>query len=106
MDFSNGLDSIQVVDTRVNANLVQDCDASLLCRTVELAHRRGHVARSDHVCLGFDRRPYDIGMVYKGNERDDEVMFGDVTVEVGRLDVEGDGLGLGTGAPLNQIFRG
>lgn len=38
MDLVNGLDSVQVIDTRIKSNLVHDSNASLLGCTIQLHH--------------------------------------------------------------------
>ena len=91
MDLVNGLDGVEVVDTRVKTNLVHDNNASLLGSGVELAHRRANVASGDDVGLALDSGLDDIGVVGVGDERDDEVVLSDSLLKSGGVrDIEGN----------------
>lgn len=96
MNLANGLDSIKVVHTRINANLVQDGNASILGRSVKLSHRRRHITCSDDMSLALDCRPDNVCVIDERNERDYKVVFGNVAIQIGGFDVEGDGSCIGS----------
>lgn len=54
MDLINGLDGIQMINSRIHANLIQHSDASLLCLLLERANLRRHIACGDHIRLASD----------------------------------------------------
>jgi hypothetical protein len=82
MNLANGFDSVQVVDTRIDTNLVQHGDASILCLLLEFTNGRRYIACGDDVCSAFDSRPNDSRMVDKWDEGDNEVVFGDATIKL------------------------
>lgn len=91
MDLINGLDGVEVVNTRVETNLVHDDDASLLGSSIKLTHRRADIAGGDNVGLALDGGFDDIGVVGVGDERDDKVVLGDGLLQrSGVSDVERD----------------
>lgn len=51
MDFVDGLDSVQVIDTRVQTDFVEDNNSSLLGSGIQFAHGWGDVGRGDDVGL-------------------------------------------------------
>lgn len=87
MHFPNYLHSIQVVDPRVDANLVQNRDASLLSGRVELYHSRRDITRRDDLGLALDCRADNFGMIYERYERDDDVVICDGAVKLRPGDV-------------------
>ena len=105
MNLVDGLDSVQVVDTRVQADLVEDGDAGILGLLVESHHGLGDVGCGDNMLLDLDGGLDDDGVEGVGNEGDDQVVLGDLLLERIRVgDVERDGasvletLGEGFGA--------
>lgn len=92
VDLADGLDGVQVIDTRVKTNLVHNDNTSLLRLLIELSDSRGNVAGSHNVGLAFDGGLNDGGVVGVGDERDDEVVGGNFALEVsGGVNVKGDG---------------
>lgn len=92
VDLTDGLDSIQMIDTRVKTDLVHNDDTSLLRLLVELSDSRGNVAGSHNVGLALDGGLDDGGVVGIGDERDDEVMSSNFALEISSgVNVKGDG---------------
>lgn len=81
MGIIDGLDSIQVVDSRVETDLVHYCDTSLDDFRLECLHGIRDIAGSDHVLLVSDSGFDDIGMVDVGDQRDDEVVLRHESIE-------------------------
>ena len=81
MDLVDELHGVQVVDTRVEANLVHDHDTSLLDLLLKLTDPRADIARRDHIRLALDRGLDDGNMVDVRNERDNEVVVRDSLLE-------------------------
>lgn len=75
MDFLNRLNSVKVIDTRVQADLIHDNYSSFLCLGIQLAHGGGNVARSDNMGLSLDSGLDDSGVISVRDERDHQVMF-------------------------------
>ena len=75
MDLVNELHGVQVVDTRVEANLVHDHDTGLLDLVLEFANARADVARSDNVGLTLDGSLDDRDVVDVRDERNDKVVL-------------------------------
>ncbi|KAB8349840.1 hypothetical protein FH972_023853 [Carpinus fangiana] len=93
VNLVDGLDGVQVVDARVEADLVEHGDAGCLGLVVELLHLRVDVRGGDHVDLVLDGRLEDGGVEGVGNERDDDVLACDGGVEGGRVVyIDRDGL--------------
>lgn len=96
MDLADGLNSVQVIDTRVKADLVHNDDTSLLRLLVEFSDSRGNVAGGHNVGLPFDGGLDDGGVVGIGDERDDEVVGSNFALEVSSgVNVKGDGARVG-----------
>ena len=76
MDLVDGLNGVEMINTGVKTNLIQDNNASSLDLSVELPHGRRDVAGGDDVGLALDRRLNDRSMVCVRNERDDEIVSG------------------------------
>ena len=94
-NLRNGLDSVQVVDTRVQTNLVHDSDTSLLAVLVQLHHGRGDVRGRDNVLLGTDGRLDNQGVESVGDQGYGDIVLRESLVEgVVIADVEGDGCGV------------
>jgi len=94
-NLRNGLDSVQVVDTRVQTNLVHDSDTSLLAVLVQLHHCRGDVRGRDNVLLGTDGRLDNQGVESVGDQGYGDIVLRESLVEgVVIADVEGDGSGV------------
>ncbi len=68
MHFRNSLDSVQVVDTGIEADLVHDDDTGILDSLIEFAHGGGDVTRSDDVGLALDGSLDHGSMVGVGDE--------------------------------------
>lgn len=85
MHLVDRLDGVDVVDTRVEADLVHDDNACLLDLLFELADAGADVACRDDVRLTLDRCLDDIDVVSVRNERDDEVVLRDLLLKLGAL---------------------
>ena len=68
MHFGNSLNSVQVVDTGIEADLVHDDDTGILDRLVEFAHGGRDVARGDNVGLALDGSLNHGSMIGVGDE--------------------------------------
>ena len=98
----NGLDSVQVVDSRVETDLVHDCDTSLDDFRLECLHSIRNVAGGNYVLLVSDSGLDDIGMVDVWDQGDDEVVLRHESIEGSFiLDVELGNLSL----PLKLISQ-
>lgn len=75
MDFLNRLDSVKVINTRVQADLIHDNDSSFLCLSIQLAHGGGNVARGNNMGLSLDSGLDDSSVISVRDERDHQVMF-------------------------------
>jgi hypothetical protein len=71
----------EMVDTRVNTNLVHDGDTGLLCLCIKLHHRGRDVRGCDDILLLADSRLDDSSVVCVGNQADDDIDFGDFSIE-------------------------
>ena len=76
VDFIDGLNGVEMINTGVKTDLVQDNNTGSLDLSVELPHGWGDVAGGDDVGFALDRRLDDLSMVCVGNERDDEIVSG------------------------------
>lgn len=85
MHLVDRLDGVDVVDTRIEADLVHDDNACLLDLLFELADAGADVACRDDVRLTLDRCLDDIDVVSVRNERDDEVVLRDLLLKLGAL---------------------
>lgn len=95
VNFVNGLDSVKVIDTRVQTDFVKDNDSGLLGFGLKLKHGRAGVRSGDDVLLVSDGRLDNMGVIDIGNQRDDEVVLSDFSVKgLFVIDVKRDGLGL------------
>ena len=91
MDFIDDLDSIQVVNTGIKADLVHYDDASCLCFRIQLSHSWRHVAGSDYMCLAFDRGLDDSSVIGIGNKGDNDIMGRDFLFKgSGIINIQGD----------------
>lgn len=91
MDLSNGLDSIEMVNPRIDSHLIQHRDASALDVSVEFQHGRGYIARRHNVRLPLNRRAYHVNVISERDKRDNEIVRCYMVVKVGGSDVEDDG---------------
>lgn len=82
VNLADSLNGVQMVDTRVKANLVHDDDPSLLRLFVELPDSRRNVAGGHDIGLALDGGLDDSGVVGIGNERDDEIVGSNFALEV------------------------
>ena len=96
MHLVNSLDGVEVVNARVEPNLVHDSHPRLLGLGVQLRHGRRHVARGNDMLLAADRRLDDLGVVGVGDQADGQIVLGDLGVQ-GLLvvDIERNGVGIG-----------
>lgn len=96
VDLLDRLDGVQVVDARVEADLVHDGDAGSLGLGGQLLHGGADVAGGHDMLLGADGRLDDLGVEGVRDQGDDEVMLANGGVE-GLLvvDIEGDRVGVG-----------
>ena len=96
MYLVDGLDSVQVVNTRIEADLIHDNDASLLDRFVESAHRRRDVASGDDMSLSLNSCLYYCGVVSVRNKGDYKVVVGNSGFKCSRIvDIQRDGASTG-----------
>lgn len=54
MDFINCLNRVQMINTRIQPDLVHNHDARLLRLLVKLPHSRRDIAGGNNVCLSLD----------------------------------------------------
>ena len=76
--------SIQVINTRINTDLVQNCDSGFLDDVNQGSPLSRDVAGSDNICSSFNRRLNHGHMIYKWDEGNDEVVGRDLGIEVSR----------------------
>jgi hypothetical protein len=89
MNFVNCFDSVQMIDTRVEADLVHDDDPCFLCLRVELPHSGRNVAGSHNMSFALDCRLDNGCVVRVWNEGNDEVVGSDLNIELStRVDIE------------------
>jgi len=94
VDLVNGLDRVEVIDTRVKADLVEDDDSGVLGSLIELAHGGGDVGGSNDVGLALDSGFDDSSVVGVGDEGNNKVVLSNSGLErLGVVDIEGDGSG-------------
>lgn len=77
MNFADGLDGVQMIYTRIKANLVEYDYTSSLCLGIELSHGRVDVAGGDNVRLALDSCTNNSSMIRVGDEGNHKVMFSD-----------------------------
>lgn len=95
MNLLDRLDGVQVINSRVKANLVHDCDSGVLGSLIELQHSWGDIAGCDDVLLVADRRLDDLCVEDVWDEGDDKVVLSHDGVECSCVvDVDGDSLGV------------
>ena len=95
VDFGDGLDGVEMVDSGIETDFVHDGDAGFAAALVESLHGWRHVAGCHDVLALADGGLDDGGVVGVGDQADDEVDGGDGGVEGGGIgDVEGDGVGI------------
>jgi hypothetical protein len=96
MDFLDRLDSVKVVNTWVQANLVHDDDSRFLRLGVQLAHGGGNVARGDDMGLSLDGGLDNSGVKGVRDERNYQVVFRNSSLECrGIINVERHGFCVG-----------
>lgn len=94
MDLVDGLDSVEMVDTRIETNLIHDNNPCLLDFSFQLPDGRADVAGGHNVGLALDGSFDDIDVVSVWNERDDEVVFcNSLFKRRGVVYIEGDSCG-------------
>jgi len=99
VNLVNSLDSPKVINSRVQPNLVEHQHTSIDGLLVKSLHRVRDVRGGNDVDVlvsdgGFDNE----GVVGVRDEGNDEIVFGDESVEFGGVgDVDGDGVGTGDG---------
>jgi hypothetical protein len=77
----DGLDGVQVIDSRVKSDFVQDDDASLLHLGFEFFHCRRDVAGGHNVLLVLDGGFDHIRVMNVGHEGNDQVVRRDLGIE-------------------------
>lgn len=88
------LDGVQVIDTRIKSDLIHDNDTSLLHLSFQLLHRRANVAGGDDVSFALDGGLDHGGVIGVGNERYNEVVCSDESVQRLRvIHIDRDGRG-------------
>ena len=75
------VNSVKVINSGVETDLIQDGDTSIDSFLLECLHRVGDVGSGDNVLLELDGRLDDVGVLSVRDERDDEVVFLDSCVE-------------------------
>ena len=70
-----------MIDSRVQANLVHDCDSSLLCFLLQFEHRGGDIAGCDNILLVPNGRFDDDRMEGIGDQANDQVVLCDFRIE-------------------------
>ena len=107
MNLIDCLNSVQVVDTRVQPNLVHDCDAGILGLLIQLLHRRRNITGCDDVLLVADGGLDDEFVECVGDQRDCDIDLGDFSVEgCAVVDIEGNGVAVGKAlAELGGAFE-
>lgn len=96
MDFVNRLDGVQVVNTGVQANLVEHNDACIFGSLIELPHGGADIAGGDDMGLALDSGLDHLCVVGVRNQGDNEIVVGDGLAEsFFVVDVERDGIGVG-----------
>jgi len=99
VNLVNGLDSPKVINSRVQPDLVEHQHAGIDGLLIESLHGVRDVRGGNDVDVlvsngGFDNE----GVVGVRDEGNDEIVFGDESVEFGGVgDVDGDGVGTGNG---------
>ena len=81
VDIVNGLDRIQMVNARIEPDLVQYDDTSFFRSGVQFFHGRGDITRGDDVGFTFEGRFYHGSMIRVWYQRDDEIVGGDLGVK-------------------------
>lgn len=95
VDVVDGLDSVEVVDTRVETNLVKDSDSGLLRLLVECHHGLGNVGSGDNILLLVDGGLDDLCVEGVWDQRDDQVNLSDLLLQcLCIVHVDGDGIGM------------
>lgn len=89
------LNSVTVVDSRVQSDLVENGDSSLDASGFQLLHRVRDVRSRDDILLELDGGLNDVDVESVRDEGDDEIVGGDGGVEGSFVsDVDGDGVGV------------
>ena len=81
MDLCDGLDGIQMIDTRIKANLIHDRDASFFDLGFELLHCRAGVRGGDDIHFLSYGRFDDQSMVGVGDQTDRDIDFADFRIQ-------------------------
>ena len=91
----DGLDSVQVIDTRVQTNLVEHCNTGILGLLVKRHHGFGDIRGGNDMLLLVYRGLDHLSMESVRDERDDKSVLGDLSLESLLIrDVQGDGCGV------------
>lgn len=95
VDLRDGLDSVKVVKTWVEANLVEDGDSSLLGLLVERHHGVRDVGSCDNILLLVDGSLDNLCVEGVWDQRDDQVNLADLLLQrlsIGNIDSDGIGV--------------
>ena len=84
MNLTDRLDSIQVIDSRVEPDLIHYDNPGFLSLFIKLPDRRRDVASRDDVRLALDGCLDHGGVVRVGDEGDNKIVICDCTLEVRR----------------------
>lgn len=99
------LDSVEMIDSWIETDLVHDRNAGVLALLVQGLHNITDVARRHNVLLVADGALDDIGVEGVGDEGDDEIDLGHCGIEsLGVGDVEGDRVCIGDA--LTELLGG
>lgn len=93
VDLGDGFHSIEVINTRVQTNLVHNYNPRFLCFVIKLFHSRGYITSGDDVGFSPDCGLYHCSVMGVRNQRDYKIMCGDLRVEnILQGYIKGDGL--------------
>lgn len=96
MDLVNLLDCIQVVDARVQANLVEYGHSGFLRSLLQCLYRRAVVAGCHQVLSVLDDQLGNLGVEHVRDERDDYIMGADFRLKLfWQRYIQADGAGAG-----------
>jgi hypothetical protein len=102
----NHVNSVKVVDSGVETDLVENSDTGLNSFLLKGLHGVRNIGSSDDVLLELDSGLDDVGVLSVGDERDDEVVFLDGSVERSFIrGVDGESGG-GTGKGRSERLSG
>lgn len=81
MDLLNSLDSVKVINSWVQTDLVHNCDSCILALLIKLQHGWGDIRCGNDVLQLAYSRSDNGGMVRIWDQTDDQVVLCDLNVE-------------------------